>query len=358
MTQHGKQLVELALESTEKASSSSRRSRGAAGRRRPAGGGCHLPTHALHRQTPPLRANPYLHIAALLRRTSTPRCCVECAGHAGPALFHLVYRAEGPAGSNAGRGKSKRAAPARRHRHTAQPPSLPPPCRRPARPDRSLPATPLTACPQEAAAPSPDRLLTDRTSYIAYLESQLERVSAACLTVSSFDGRLEEAVSAVRLLEDKTLNLARLISTAQQFAEQQGESVGEVCRRLRAVEARLAELEQPGRAAEWEDKLRAGESQVDIMLCPCCMHCLKGRAPASKPFSPAACVWSGCECISPHPSSLLARSVCPGGQPGGAAGGHGGAAAEGCGGGAAGGAGGGVPRQPPALGAQAGRGSR
>lgn len=31
--------------------------------------------------------------------------------------------------------------------------------------------------------PSPDRLLTDRGSYIAYLESQLERVSAACLTV-------------------------------------------------------------------------------------------------------------------------------------------------------------------------------
>ncbi|EFN59710.1 hypothetical protein CHLNCDRAFT_49515 [Chlorella variabilis] len=127
----------------------------------------------------------------------------------------------------------------------------------------------LRVCPagpgrcQEAAAPSPDRLLTDRTSYIAYLESQLERVSAACLTVSSFDGRLEEAVSAVRLLEDKTLNLARLISTAQQFAEQQGESVGEVCRRLRAVEARLAELEQPGRAAEWEDKLRAVSARVD-----------------------------------------------------------------------------------------------
>lgn len=31
--------------------------------------------------------------------------------------------------------------------------------------------------------PSPDRLMTDRSSYISYLEAQLERVSAACLTV-------------------------------------------------------------------------------------------------------------------------------------------------------------------------------
>lgn len=85
---------------------------------------------------------------------------------------------------------------------------------------RRTPApTPCTK--QEAPLPSPDRLLTDRGSYIAYLESQLERVSAACLTVQSFDERLEQAVSAVRCLEEKTLNLARLVSVAQQYAEQQ-----------------------------------------------------------------------------------------------------------------------------------------
>lgn len=94
------------------------------------------------------------------------------------------------------------------------------------------------------------------------LQSQLERVSAACLTVTSFDERLEQAVSAIRCLEEKTLNLARLVAVTQQFAEQQEaaqrESAAEILRRLRGVEARLQELEEPTRAAAWEAKLRAG----------------------------------------------------------------------------------------------------
>lgn len=32
----------------------------------------------------------------------------------------------------------------------------------------------------------PKRLLTDRSAYISYLEVQLERVSAACLTANGF----------------------------------------------------------------------------------------------------------------------------------------------------------------------------
>jgi multidrug resistance efflux pump len=87
-------------------------------------------------------------------------------------------------------------------------------------------------------------------------------VSAACLTVQSFDARLEEAVAAVRSLEERTIGLARLVSTAQQYAEQQGaaqrEAAGELGRRLRGVEARLDEVERPGQASEWEERLRAG----------------------------------------------------------------------------------------------------
>lgn len=88
-------------------------------------------------------------------------------------------------------------------------------------------------------------------------------MSAACLTVTSFDERLEQAVSAIRCLEEKMLNLARLVAVTQQFAEQQEaaqrESATEIQRRLRSVEARLEELEEPARAAAWEAKLRAGE---------------------------------------------------------------------------------------------------
>ena len=64
---------------------------------------------------------------------------------------------------------------------SSQPAPPPPPPRRRRRLD---PPLPVPAWPtQDAPLPSPDRLLTDRGSYIGYLESQLERVSAACLTV-------------------------------------------------------------------------------------------------------------------------------------------------------------------------------
>lgn len=139
----------------------------------------------------------------------------------------------------------------------------------------SPPPPPHSSCTQrpprflQDLAPSADRLLTDRSSYIAYLESQLERVSAACLTVHSYDARLEEAVAAVRRLEEKILGVARLASTAQQYAEQQGAAQGaaqaELARRLRGVEARLDELERPGRAAEWEERLRSGVARCFLL---------------------------------------------------------------------------------------------
>lgn len=56
---------------------------------------------------------------------------------------------------------------------------------------------------QDAENIHPDKLLTDRSTYIGYLESQLERVTNACLTVQSFDQRIETVTSAARLLEEK-----------------------------------------------------------------------------------------------------------------------------------------------------------
>jgi len=56
---------------------------------------------------------------------------------------------------------------------------------------------------QDAENIHPDKLLTDRSTYIGYLESQLERVTNACLTVQSFDQRIETVTSSARLLEEK-----------------------------------------------------------------------------------------------------------------------------------------------------------
>lgn len=36
------------------------------------------------------------------------------------------------------------------------------------------------------------KLLTDRGSYMTYLESQLEKVTASCMTVTCYDERLEK----------------------------------------------------------------------------------------------------------------------------------------------------------------------
>ncbi|KAI3429557.1 hypothetical protein D9Q98_005645 [Chlorella vulgaris] len=120
------------------------------------------------------------------------------------------------------------------------------------------------------STPAPDRLLTDRTSYISYLEAQLERVSAACLSVQAYDSRIEESVAAVRCLEGKLLSLSRLVSTTQQCAERQEcaqrEAAAEAARRLSALESRLQELEQPHRVAEWEAKLRAVSARLDSQL--------------------------------------------------------------------------------------------
>ena len=62
---------------------------------------------------------------------------------------------------------------------------------------------------QDSENVHPDKLLTDRSTYIGYLESQLERVTNACLTVQSFDQRLETVTSAARLLEEKVRSLVQ-----------------------------------------------------------------------------------------------------------------------------------------------------
>jgi hypothetical protein len=55
------------------------------------------------------------------------------------------------------------------------------------------------------------RLLTDRSAYLSFLESQLERVSATCLTVVGFQSRLESLQSQVVGIEAAQANNARRI---------------------------------------------------------------------------------------------------------------------------------------------------
>lgn len=124
--------------------------------------------------------------------------------------------------------------------------------------------------PQEQVFTARLRLTLFYPPDIAYLESQLERVSAACLTVQTYDERLEAAVAASRTLEDRVVSLARLVSVTQQYAEQQErtarESLEEVRQRLSSLEASLAELTAPPKSREWEARLAAAAARVDAKL--------------------------------------------------------------------------------------------
>ena len=44
-----------------------------------------------------------------------------------------------------------------------------------------------------------------------YLESQLDRMNAACSTVNSFDRRIEDMRGGLTVLQDKVVNLARML---------------------------------------------------------------------------------------------------------------------------------------------------
>ena len=66
----------------------------------------------------------------------------------------------------------------------------------------------------------PPSLLTDRGAYVNFLEVQLERVSAACLGVQSYDQRFNDMQSLIVSLEQRCASTTRLVGLAQQCTEE------------------------------------------------------------------------------------------------------------------------------------------
>ena len=71
----------------------------------------------------------------------------------------------------------------------------------------------------ERALTKPPALLTDRNAYINFLEVQLERVSAACFAVQSYEDRFNDMQGLIVSLDERCNNTTRLISIAQQGTE-------------------------------------------------------------------------------------------------------------------------------------------
>ena len=82
------------------------------------------------------------------------------------------------------------------------------------------------------------RLLTDRAAYISFLEVQLERVSAACMTTQGFADRIEAMQSEIVTIDSKTVNISRAVKLTQELSERIGaEAARAVLERARARQA-------------------------------------------------------------------------------------------------------------------------
>ncbi|KAG3025170.1 hypothetical protein PC121_g14835 [Phytophthora cactorum] len=106
------------------------------------------------------------------------------------------------------------------------------------------------------------KLLTDRSAYISFLEVQLERVSAACLTTQTFEKRLAELESAQMTNDQKLGSLSKVFRLNQEYVEQtsqqaQSELAGHAAKVDAWMEKFSAELErQQPRMATLEEQFR------------------------------------------------------------------------------------------------------
>lgn len=58
-------------------------------------------------------------------------------------------------------------------------------------------------------------MVTDRSAYIVYLETQLERTASACLTVQNFADRMNRMADQIVSVEERIVNLTRVIKLIQ-----------------------------------------------------------------------------------------------------------------------------------------------
>jgi hypothetical protein len=71
----------------------------------------------------------------------------------------------------------------------------------------------------DRSLPSTSHVLTDRNSYVNFLEVQLERVSAACLGVQAYDGRFNDMQALLVSMEHRVTQATRLVALAQKCTE-------------------------------------------------------------------------------------------------------------------------------------------
>eukprot|EP00953_Heterococcus_sp_UTEX-ZZ885_P031216 16401-Heterococcus_DN1.PRE.2 len=98
-----------------------------------------------------------------------------------------------------------------------------------------------------------DKRLTDTSTYMTFLETQLQRVSAACTSMKGLTTTIEQQQHETAALEQKLLSVTELVTLAQSFSEEQAKQQQRELAEQRAViesmSSKLAELERSAQAA-------------------------------------------------------------------------------------------------------------
>ena len=90
-----------------------------------------------------------------------------------------------------------------------------------------------------------ERLLTDRSAYVSFLEVQLERVASACLTTEGFDGRIAQLLEKTARVDEKVVHMSRAFKMMHAYGEEQGNDfdgrIANIAARTSGIEAIVGE---------------------------------------------------------------------------------------------------------------------
>jgi hypothetical protein len=117
------------------------------------------------------------------------------------------------------------------------------------------------------------QLLTDRNAYISFLEVQLERVSAACLSAQTFEKRLAELEASQVANEQKISSLSKVFRLNQEYMEQTAEQsrseLGAFASKMDSwMEKYSSELQtHESRITEAEEHMRRADTFVETLSC-------------------------------------------------------------------------------------------
>ena len=77
---------------------------------------------------------------------------------------------------------------------------------------------------------------------MSFLEVQLERVSAACLQVSTFTEDMKHMQNSLGSQEEKIVNISRLVKLLQSYSDAQEEDSQNIKNQLKGLHARIDEV--------------------------------------------------------------------------------------------------------------------